>query len=159
MKKKITASLFVLMFIAMCVNAQQTKSNIIGTWKLISQSHDGKKIPLGDVTKLKFISKKYFTWVSFPNSNKIIRHSVWGGTYTFDGKICIENFEYGGVGATQYLGKKYTHNVEIKGNKLHQWGKNTSNIYVDEVWERVEWVEFSHKKFAVLITLTTSKTQ
>ena len=138
MKNKITITLVVLILFAVTVSAQQAKSSIIGTWKLISQSHDGKKIPLGDVTKLKFISKKYFTWVSFPNSNKIIRHSVGGGTYTFDGKICTENFEYGGVGATQYLGKKYVHNVEIKGNKLHQWGKNTSNVYIDEVWIREE---------------------
>ena len=138
MEKKITSLLFVLLFAVCSMHAQNAKSDIVGTWKLVSQSHDGKKIPLGDVTKLKFISKKYFTWVSYPNSNKIIRHSVGGGTYTFDGKICVETFEYAGVGATQYLGKKYIHNVELKGNRLHQWGKNSSNIYIDELWERVE---------------------
>jgi hypothetical protein len=138
MKFKFYLLLLVLfLMVGLHINAQSASNSIIGTWKLISLKQNGKVIPNGKFVRMKFISKKNFTWVQSSTETRIIRNAA-GGTYTYDGKKYTEKITFVGIGVVEYLDKTASFTVTVKDNKLYQSGRLPTGEIISEVWERMD---------------------
>jgi len=136
MMKKILFYIF-LLGVSTHSFSQENVKTIIGTWKAISIKENGVPVNLKDITKIKINSKKFFSWFSCNNTNRITRNSI-GGTYTYDGKNYVERINYVGVNSTNMLHKVNKFNVIIKGDKLYLTGVTYTKMKLDEVWQRIE---------------------
>ena len=138
MKTKIVTSLLLLFSVIFCMNAQQTKPNIVGTWKLVSYKYGEMPSQLvpDSLQKVKIITRNSFTWVEYQTKSKNITSSG-GGTYVLKGRSYIENLVFG-LGMGDFLGKNQTFTVKVKNGKMIQSGRLSNDYKIEEVWRRVK---------------------
>jgi hypothetical protein len=111
----------------------------IGTWKLTSAKYDGQQADLAELgTTLKHITPGNFMWVSYkPDTGEVTRSA--GGTYKLDGDNYEETPRYGlSADFDAVKDKQHTFTIKIEGDTLHQDGKLSSGLKIEEVWERVK---------------------
>jgi len=119
--------------------AQEKTSEIFGTWRLteIEYGDRGRQIMPDNVQRIKLITPNYFTWVQFDTSDNIVINSA-GGKISYDGKNYIETISFAGTGMLAFLGKEQKFEIKLNQGKMYLSGQLSSNLKIDEVWEKVE---------------------
>jgi hypothetical protein len=114
------------------------ENKLIGTWKLVSAKWGGQERKLEGLTVLKHVTPAQFIWVRYDKDGNI-KHAMGGG-FTLKGEDYEETTEYGTSSGdfTAMKGKVHTFKLKVDGNKLHQTGKLSGGLTIEEVWERVE---------------------
>src|SRR5262249_50418858 len=111
-----------------------------GTWQLVSfkygDTNKWSNAPQGH-KRIKLIAESHFTWIQYDVASGKVE-STAGGHYTLNGEAYTETIEYAGEGMTEYLGKKQSFTIRVQGDKLHQSGKLSDGLKIEEEWERVK---------------------
>jgi hypothetical protein len=134
MKNRVIPSLLGLLLLALPLNAQNSSGNetaakkaeasaIEGVWERSQQGRKG----------LKFIQNGKWTITWCDAAGKVEYHH--GGSYTFDGKKYEETVEYAAESTSSLIGDKYTFEMSVAGDVLHQKGIN--NPYTED-WKRAK---------------------
>lgn len=91
-----------------------------------------------DHRQIKVINRTHFVWVTYER-NTGRPFVVGGGTYTFDGKVYKETFEFGSRGIPQQLlGKEQSLKVDLAGGEWQLSGTLTNGMRIREVWRRID---------------------
>ena len=139
MKTRLLFSLLLLIVSISRIDAQEKTSEIVGTWRLteIQYGDRDRQILPDNVQRIKLITPTYFTWVQFDTSdNKVINSA--GGKISFDGKNYIETVAFGGTDMLAFLGKEQKFEIKLEQDKMYLSGQLSSNLKIDEVWEKVK---------------------
>jgi hypothetical protein len=115
------------------------KSEIQGTWKLVSYNHVGDTIMQDASTmadRIKIINATSFCWLDINATNHLVGSSA-GGSYTYNNGKYIERIEYGSSGMVGYASKDQVFNVTIENDKMYLSGSLSSGLRITEVWEKV----------------------
>ena len=135
-------ALAMLLLVAGCAEAErrdraaapdptEPSPDLLGTWVHARGSGEGD--PSGKGARFKFRTGQHWnlSWAD-PESGLVIEHD--GGTYTLNGDIYVETFEYATERTAGYIGRRFTFRVVVEGDTMTQIGLD--NPYT-EVWKRV----------------------
>ena len=117
--------------------AQTDAKSLIGSWKLVSATYNGRTQELGKVIKIKHVTDSQFMWFVYEPGNKKVTDAA-GGPYSVKGDLYSEKIVYG-------LGKDYE---VVRGHEipLHwkmeetTWrvsGRLNNGLMIEEVWEKI----------------------
>ena len=140
--KTFTICLLSVFLISSCAVIQPNKNDNkshIGTWQLISYNYGNKNeftLASKDNQKIKFITATHFFWAGY-NSNGEIQWSA-GGTYTLDDDVYIETIEFADEGMHSFIGKEQNLKINVTNDELHQIGKLSNGLEIEEVWQRIK---------------------
>jgi len=109
----------------------------IGSWQLIGYNYGNKDeftLTSKDNQKIKFITATHFIWAGYNNIGEI----QWsaGGTYILDDDIYIETIEFGDEVMIDFIGKVQELKINVSNDELHQIGKLSNGLEIEEVWQR-----------------------
>lgn len=112
-------------------------NQLIGTWKLVSAKYGGKEVKFPEgITRIKHVTPTQFMWASCDKDGEVA--VALGGTYTLDGNKYEELPEYGTGEILKALkGKPQTFTWKVEGDKWYHTGKLSTDLTIEEVWERV----------------------
>jgi hypothetical protein len=116
----------------------QSQDKVVGTWRLASAKYGGREFTFPEgTTTVKHITPTHFMWVSYDAEGKMTRAA--GGSYTLKGEEYEEKPEYGLSGDFEIIkGKVHSFKCKVDGNKWHHDGQLSTDLTIEEVWERVE---------------------
>jgi hypothetical protein len=124
------------MLIAACFVAVSFASaqnpDIKGTWKMLTDA--GKNVPAG-YTGLKFITDTHFLLMLADGEGNVI--AGVGGTYTLDGNLYSESFDYVFPEFKRFQGEKPVLKVTVEGGRMTIEGKLQDEPYL-QTWERIK---------------------
>jgi hypothetical protein len=139
MKTKIGIVLFLMLAVALSVNAQTKASDLLGAWKMVSYKHGDTPVQFTNdsVPSIKLITKSNFIWVRFPTNDRLVRE-VAGGTYSFNDGIYTETIDFGGYSMKSYINKDQVYKVKVENGKFYLYGVMTSGQKIEQIWERAD---------------------
>lgn len=120
-------------------NENYTKTDIQGTWKLISYNYWGGnslQMRSPETERIKFIKDNSFCWMDIKSENKQVEDSA-GGIYNLSGNSYNEFIEFGGSGMTEYTNNEQRFRIKIDDEIMYLSGVLSSGQYIKEVWQRV----------------------
>ncbi len=113
------------------------KSEIQGTWEMVSYKYGGDSVLLPNHGKhIKIITDTTFCWVDVGNPLSLVTDAA-GGTYSLSGNNYIEYIEYGGREMLPYVGKEQKFVVTIKNDTLHLKGSLSTGEKIEEIWAKL----------------------
>lgn len=143
LKLQIMKKFLCFMFIAFAVACtQEKKSPLEGTWKLVGFEYyengnlAGKMPGQIKFDQLKAYSKNYFVFSGHYEMDTLKGESYGNGTYTYDGKNCVENILFHKNKNRQ--GTKVNLPLEIRNDSMILKVGSGSNTYTIEKYVKVE---------------------
>jgi hypothetical protein len=121
--------------------APETRTAIVGTWRLVSYNYQekGDLMPVpAEMVRIKHITPGHFQWVAYDAKTKKVVATA-GGRWTMDGSKYTETVEYGS-GDDYEVVKDQDHSftMTVEGDRLHQKGKLASGLTIDELYDRMK---------------------
>ncbi len=118
-------------------NSHPGKSELLGTWELVSTRYGDAKdftdYP-GEPKRLKIINDTHFIWVEVTGMKTT---GSAGGHYTLDGDKYVETIEFAMPGMEPFVGKPQRFTVKVTGDKFFQSGELSTGFKIEENWKRV----------------------
>ena len=106
------------------------KKRMIGTWERTDLPAQYRQV--------KSFTDTHFTWVAYTVADGNVV-AVGGGTYTFDGTICKEKYEYGSGNIQGFVKKDPpSFTITFKDEGWIQEGKTPEDVMIRETYRRVK---------------------
>ncbi len=120
------------------VNNSYSKTDIQGTWKLVSYNYWGGNSlekASSQTDRIKFIKDNSFCWIDIKSENNQVEDSA-GGIYNLKGNSYNEFIEYGGTGMKDYTNNEQKFTIKIDNEFMYLSGVLSSGQKIKEVWVR-----------------------
>jgi hypothetical protein len=116
------------------------RKNLIGTWRIVSASFDGKASELHRTSiTLKLVTPTHMIWIGYQPEDRRIFRSAGGSWKVLDGRY-VETMRYG-LDATfreGSFGKSFGFDCRFEGKRWIQSGTMPGGVFLEEIWERLE---------------------
>lgn len=116
------------------------RQKLIGTWRIVSASIDGKASELHRTSiTLKLVTPTHMIWIGYQPEDRRIFRSAGGSWKVLDGRY-VETMRYG-LDATfreGSFGKSFGFDCRFEGNRWIQSGTMPGGVFLEEIWERLE---------------------
>jgi hypothetical protein len=113
--------------------AQCSPESLVGTWRMVSASYDGKAYTIED-THLKLITPTHFTWVVFNKAGKVLDGG--GGTFLASGSSYRETAAFR-VTENIPIAQELLFSCGLEGNRWTHKGEIPGVVRLEEAWEKV----------------------
>ncbi len=120
------------------VKNSYSKTDIQGTWKLVSYNYRGGNSlqkASSQTDRIKFIKNNSFYWIDIKNENNEVEDSA-GGIYDLEGNSYNEFIEFGGTGMKDYTNNEQKFTIKIDNEIMYLSGVLSSGQKIKEVWVR-----------------------
>lgn len=119
---------------------RELKEKLIGSWKIVSASIDGKASELHRTSiTLKHITPVHLIWIGYqPEDRRIFRSA--GGSWTLQDGRYVETMRYGLAEKfkQESFGKSFAFDCRFEGDRWIQSGKLGNGVFLEEIWQRVQ---------------------
>ena len=141
--KTFAVCLLSALLISSCALIQPKKNDNeshIGTWQLIAYNYGNKNeftFAPKEKRRIKFITATHFFWTEYNKKDGEILGSA-GGTYDLDEDVYIETIEFADEAMFSFIGKEQNLKINVTNDELHQLGKLSNGLEIEEVWQRIK---------------------
>ncbi len=127
----------VLLLIAIPAGAQVPKNAPADPKKLMVGTWERTDLP-AQFRQVKSYTDAHFIWVAhLVADGKVV--AAGGGTYTFDGKICKEKYEYGSGNIQEFVKKDpASFMITFQGDGWVQEGKTPAGVMIRETYRHAK---------------------